>query len=1014
MSENEAQFVSQENDDDALWEVIEVLEERGNRYKVKWAGNDPATGNPWAPSWVNKADCTDELIYQWKAKQARNRNEAANRKKGRPRTSTKPSETSKRPSATVSVSPGKRATTKVHTASSSRSSASTTNVSKAGTSRTRQETATSPSRSRLRLTHASIDDDTKSDVQSLKPPPRKKRKVVAEVIPPVRDTKGKKKAAKEPADYDGDPPTPPHEVKVGPPRGVNRKGRAADEVKEGTSNQGDKALSSDLPPPVAFTRIGPPKEAKRTKRPEESTSALKSHSSDLPVKIGPPRGVKRKGRAVQSNLAIPNSPEEPRIPPTSGHSDFKNNADDRHDINPSSSQVERNEPGIDLTAVPVSDSLNVDGINPEALQSSGSNHTQGHATRDTSPIVDKPAISPHARSIQLPDQPPSSSSIVARMKHHTEDGKSVSKKSTRRGLPTIDEALLNASSHSPSNEPRRAPPPKKPSKPLRTLPYVSPSVFRPYLPEQEIDAPPSSIEQFSSPERGSARAAGLVMRKAELTVRGKGKGKGKATEVISRRDDEILRLRGQELAEEAASRRRASSRASTSEDNDWLFRESPSPPPDQRESRQSSGPLTPPAVDDYHMTEDYHMTINSDDIAREMEDAFLNLDAELRAGDEQDWATMSEPGVEPGQVFSLSPELLVSTQNGKNPSSKRTGGSGPSSDPHSVSDDVPTVSMRQADINSQILDHTLSQTEVNDLKFALEEKSARILELEHKLAALQAQASKAQVDHAEVSAAKEALASKHEEQARSVSEVTASNVRLAGELDALRLEHAREKDELEKTLQEASNNVAALERRVRDAEDDRDFVRDLYDKASSYASEMKAQKLETEEQLRVAKGQVSDGLPMLKSMYEERIKRLQGELEKSKRLYKILTDKDERTNDEIRRRAALEPQLREENKRLRQELQAANKLLTASGRSISPDSDDDAEPLKQTGTRDNRNPFVPELSPLVRSPDPDESRDVYVCQYVSNAIMCNTTFPTPGEVRTHALHSHYSHLREYL
>lgn len=79
MSESEAsqvslsspsqKFVPEEDDDETLWEVIEITAEKGGSYKVKWKGNDPKTMKPWPQSWVLKADCTDDLVKEWKRKQ---------------------------------------------------------------------------------------------------------------------------------------------------------------------------------------------------------------------------------------------------------------------------------------------------------------------------------------------------------------------------------------------------------------------------------------------------------------------------------------------------------------------------------------------------------------------------------------------------------------------------------------------------------------------------------------------------------------------------------------------------------------------------------------------------------------------------------------------------------------------------------------------------------------------------------------------------------------------------------
>lgn len=71
VSERESHFVPRSDDDEVLWTVQEITAERGKQYRVKWAGTDPATGKPWAQSWVAKHDCTDDLVVEWKAKKKR-------------------------------------------------------------------------------------------------------------------------------------------------------------------------------------------------------------------------------------------------------------------------------------------------------------------------------------------------------------------------------------------------------------------------------------------------------------------------------------------------------------------------------------------------------------------------------------------------------------------------------------------------------------------------------------------------------------------------------------------------------------------------------------------------------------------------------------------------------------------------------------------------------------------------------------------------------------------------------
>ncbi|KIK26296.1 hypothetical protein PISMIDRAFT_271599 [Pisolithus microcarpus 441] len=71
LSEFETQFVPRSNDDEVLYEVEEITAETLHKYRVKWAGLDPATQKPWPQSWVDKHDCTDALVAEWKAKKAK-------------------------------------------------------------------------------------------------------------------------------------------------------------------------------------------------------------------------------------------------------------------------------------------------------------------------------------------------------------------------------------------------------------------------------------------------------------------------------------------------------------------------------------------------------------------------------------------------------------------------------------------------------------------------------------------------------------------------------------------------------------------------------------------------------------------------------------------------------------------------------------------------------------------------------------------------------------------------------
>ena len=112
-----------------------------------------------------------------------------------------------------------------------------------------------------------------------------------------------------------------------------------------------------------------------------------------------------------------------------------------------------------------------------------------------------------------------------------------------------------------------------------------------------------------------------------------------------------------------------------------------------------------------------------------------------------------------------------------------------------------------------------------------------------------------------------------------------------------------------------------LQRRRAEAEKDRDLFRDLYGKASAHASAVSAENNELSERAALAEGQARDGVAMLKATYEERVRLLEQEVARWKGQCRVLTERDSRMDDDIRRRAALEPELRAENEQLREQLE---------------------------------------------------------------------------------------------
>ncbi|EFP75409.1 uncharacterized protein PGTG_02002 [Puccinia graminis f. sp. tritici CRL 75-36-700-3] len=59
------------NPRDKEWAAIQILEERGGKYLIEWAGIDPSTQKPWAPTWEPKKLANKALAREWQHKKRR-------------------------------------------------------------------------------------------------------------------------------------------------------------------------------------------------------------------------------------------------------------------------------------------------------------------------------------------------------------------------------------------------------------------------------------------------------------------------------------------------------------------------------------------------------------------------------------------------------------------------------------------------------------------------------------------------------------------------------------------------------------------------------------------------------------------------------------------------------------------------------------------------------------------------------------------------------------------------------
>ena len=104
--------------------------------------------------------------------------------------------------------------------------------------------------------------------------------------------------------------------------------------------------------------------------------------------------------------------------------------------------------------------------------------------------------------------------------------------------------------------------------------------------------------------------------------------------------------------------------------------------------------------------------------------------------------------------------------------------------------------------------------------------------------------------------------------------------------------------------------VDALQRSKTSTEKDREFFREQYAQASGFVSSVRNENKELAKQLKIAQGQATSGVGLVKATFEQRIKKLEADAKSWHDVAAFLIDKDRRTDgDEIRRRAGEQPEL---------------------------------------------------------------------------------------------------------
>ncbi|KAG1745690.1 hypothetical protein EDB19DRAFT_1632194 [Suillus lakei] len=113
-----------------------------------------------------------------------------------------------------------------------------------------------------------------------------------------------------------------------------------------------------------------------------------------------------------------------------------------------------------------------------------------------------------------------------------------------------------------------------------------------------------------------------------------------------------------------------------------------------------------------------------------------------------------------------------------------------------------------------------------------------------------------------------------------------------------------------------NSSLDAMTRSKGLTEKDRDFFRDQYVQASGFVNSTRTENAELEQKAKIAEGQARDGVALIKNMFESQIKALKEDVDRWRGVSALLQEKDRRTDDLVRRRAAEHPELAERCRQL--------------------------------------------------------------------------------------------------
>lgn len=113
----------------------------------------------------------------------------------------------------------------------------------------------------------------------------------------------------------------------------------------------------------------------------------------------------------------------------------------------------------------------------------------------------------------------------------------------------------------------------------------------------------------------------------------------------------------------------------------------------------------------------------------------------------------------------------------------------------------------------------------------------------------------------------------------------------------------KDKQDFEVEIQVIKSNRSEIER-------DLAFFREQYSVASSFTDQLRTENKVLHERIGIAESQATRGVELVRATLAAQIRKLTDELAKAQGALRVLTERDRRTDDAVRKRAAMESELR--------------------------------------------------------------------------------------------------------